>query len=94
MSTPVIVTTEHRGVFFGYLNGEAPTKEKATITEARNCIYWDADTKGFMGLAVDGPGSKCRVGPAAPSVTLYGITGVVTCTPEAAAKWESAPWSR
>jgi hypothetical protein len=90
---PVIVTTEHRGVFFGYLKGK-PTKEKAVLTNCRNAVYWDSGTKGFMGLSKDGPGPGCRIGPASDEVTLFDITSVVTVTPTAAKKWEDAPWNR
>jgi hypothetical protein len=85
----VMVTTEHRGVFFGY----ATTTDGETIklTKARNCVYWSSDVRGFLGLASSGPSASCRIGPPA-TVTLRGITAVVEVTPEAAQKWESAPW--
>lgn len=89
---PVIVTTEHRGVFFGYLTGE-PSKEKITLERARNCLYWSSDVRGFVGLAEKGPSKDCRVGPAAPKITLFDITSVIECTPEAVERWESAPWA-
>jgi hypothetical protein len=89
---PVLVTTKHRGVFFGYLNGDAD-KETLTLTNARNCIYWSNNVKGFLGLAVTGPLGGCRVGPAVESLTLYDMTSVVYCTEGAVKAWESAPWS-
>lgn len=88
---PVLVTTQHRGVFFGYLAGD-PAKEKVTLTRARNCLYWSADTKGFVGLAERGPTSGCRTGPAVSEMTLFDITAVLACTPEAVARWEESPW--
>jgi hypothetical protein len=87
----VVVTTTHRGVFFGYaidIDG-AIIKLRA----ARNCIYWSSDIKGFMGLAATGPSNTCKVGPAA-DISLRGITSVMECSPEAATAWERAPWSR
>ena len=86
---PVLVTTEHRGVFFGY----ADSVDGATIAlkRARLCLYWSKDVKGFMGLASDGPSAGCRIGPAA-DITLRAITAVLTVTPAAVAKWESGPW--
>lgn len=87
----VLVTTAHRGVFFGYLVGE-PAKEKLLLEQARNCVYWDAGVHGFVGLASSGPGPQSKVGPAAPSMELFDITSVTACTPEATAKWEAAPW--
>lgn len=91
---PVLVTTSHRGVFFGYLVGEA-TKEKVVIASARNVVYWDAATKGFLGLASIGPTAGCRVGPpAGDESTVFDITGVFGCTPEATKAFEAAPWSK
>ena len=87
----VVVTTEHRGVFFGYakdIDGEI-----VKLRGARNCIYWSADVKGFMGLAAIGPSKNCKVGPAA-DISLRKITSVMECTPEATAAWEAAPWAR
>jgi hypothetical protein len=88
----VLVTTAHRGVFGGFLVGE-PAKEKVTLTKARNCLYWSSDVRGFVGLAEKGPTAGCRVGPAAPELTLFDITAVIVCTPEAAQAWEGVkPW--
>jgi hypothetical protein len=86
---PVIVTTAHRGVFFGYaIDTEGDT---IALSRARNCIYWSEDVRGFMGLAANGPSATCRIGPAA-DITLRNITSVLEVTPAAAAKWEIAPW--
>lgn len=88
----VVVTTEHRGVFFGYLVGE-PSKEKVVLTGMRNCVYWSPDVRGFLGLARSGPSKDCKVGPSVPGqCTLFDITGVYTCTDEAVAKWEQGNW--
>jgi hypothetical protein len=90
---PVLVTTAHRGVFFGYLTSE-PSKEKVTISKCRNVTYWDTATKSFLGLAATGPTKNCRVSAAAGSdSTLFDITGVFVCTPEAVEKFEQGPWS-
>lgn len=86
----VIVTTQYRGVFFGYAQDTGG--DKIALRAARNCIYWPAQQKGFLGLAKDGPHSGARVGPPA-DIELRGITSVVEVTAEAAAKWEAAPWS-
>jgi hypothetical protein len=87
----VVVTTEHRGVFFGLLDG-APG-ETVTIRQARCCLYWSTDVRGFLGLAAKGPSEDCRVGPPAPSLTLFKVTSVVEVAPEAAEAWEAAPWA-
>lgn len=91
--TAVMVTTEHRGVFFGYINGEKVKDATVTIKRARCCLYWSSDVRGFMGLAATGPSKSCRVGPSVPSLTLAKVTAVVECTPEAAKAWEGAPWN-
>jgi|ERR1017187_3817481 hypothetical protein len=87
---PVIVTTAHRGVFFGYatnIDGET-----IALRAARLCLHWSKDVKGFMGLASSGPTSGCRIGPAA-DIVLRNITAVLSVTEKAAKKWEEAPWT-
>lgn len=86
----VMVTTAHRGVFFGYAN--ETDGEIVKLKRARLCLYWSTDVKGFMGLAATGPSKSCRIGPPA-DIDLRSITAVVSVTPDAVAKWESAPWS-
>ena len=87
---PVLVTTTHRGVFFGFATDTDGSTIK--LTQAHNCVYWSRDVKGFLGLAANGPSEGCRVGPAA-DIELRDITSVSEVTPEAVAKWESTPWS-
>lgn len=87
----VLVTTSHRGVFAGFLKSDEG--EVVTLAEARNCLYWSQEVRGFLGLAITGPTKSCRVGPAAPEVKLYGVTSVSQCTDEAQKAWEPAPWS-
>lgn len=85
----VVVTTAHRGVFFGYLDGDAG--ETVKLKKARLCIYWSADLRGFMGLASFGPSGNCRIGPAA-DIELRNVTAIVECSNEAVYAWEKAPW--
>jgi hypothetical protein len=85
----VLVTTEHRGVFFGYTTDT--TGDIINLRAARNCIYWPAEQKGFLGLASTGPLKGSRIGPAA-DLELRKITSVAACTPEAVEAWEKAPW--
>lgn len=87
---PVLITTQHRGVFFGYTDNA--DGERVALKHARNVVYWSADVKGFMGLAATGPSSSCRIGPSA-DITLRDVTAVVEVTPEAAKRFEEAPWS-
>jgi len=86
---PVLVTTEFKGVFFGYLGDESQDTDKSVVLyECRNAIYWDADTRGFLGLAENGPGSGCRIGATAPKIRLNGVTSIAECTKEAVEKWK------
>jgi len=87
----VIVTTEFRGVFFGYMDS-MPKDGTIELRQAQNCVYWSSDVHGFMGLASSGPTKNCKVGPAVPSIVLTKVTAVVEVTAEAAKKWEAAPW--
>ena len=93
---PVLVTTAHRGVFFGYTklsDAELDAAETIRLSRARNCLYWPIGNRGFVGLASDGPAKDARVGPAA-NIGLRNITAVANCTPEAAKAWEAAPWAK
>jgi hypothetical protein len=92
---PVLITTAHRGVFFGYTekSGEEIAKSQVvSLKRARNCLYWSSDVKGFEGLAVTGPNSKCRVGPPA-DISLNAVTSCVEVEFEAAKAWEGGPWA-
>ncbi len=86
---PVLVTTAHRGVFFGYAT--ETSGETIALKRARNCLYWSAATQGFLGLASMGPQAGSRVGPRA-DVLLHAVTCVADVTPEAVKVWESFPW--
>ena len=89
---PVIVTTESRGVFFGYLVSDQ-SPERVVLSNARNCVCWSSDVKGFLGLAATGPTKSCKVGPKTPELTLLKVTSLATCTPESAKAWEEGPWN-
>jgi hypothetical protein len=86
---PVLVTTAHKGVFFGY--AKETNGPVVQLRAGRLCVYWHQDLRGFMGLASHGPNKQCRVGPAA-DIELRDITAVVEVSPVAVQKWESAPW--
>jgi hypothetical protein len=87
---PVVITTAHREVYFGYLvRSDAP--KSVQLRAARNCLYWSRPTRGVVGLAAIGPQPGSRVGPPA-NIELYDITAIMDCTPGAVAAWESEPW--
>lgn len=88
---PVLVTTEHRGVFFGYLAGrsEEATGLTVTLERARCAIYWATKT-GFLELAAIGPNSASKIGARAPRIELRNVTSVTDCAPAAVEAWERA----
>ena len=87
---PLVVTTAHRGVFFGY---GTPTENKTIrLTEAQMCVYWSADIHGVVGLASSGPSKSCKIGPPAPAITLQDVTSVMEASKEAEAAWKGQPW--
>ena len=90
MTKPVLITTEFRGVFFGYVKDDSKLPEEITITGARNCIYWSSDCGGFLGLASNGPTEGCRVGKRVSELTLYKITSVTPVEDQAVKAWEAA----
>ena len=85
----VLVTTAHKGVFFGYATETGGTTIK--LRAARLCVYWTSDLRGFMGLASAGPSSGCRIGPPA-DIELRDITAVVEVSDAATANWEKGQW--
>ena len=84
---PVLVTTEFRGVFFGY--AEDTSGENVTLTKARNCIYWPSANGGFGGLASEGPAKGARIGAVVDKIDLRKVTSVSEVSSDAATKWES-----
>ena len=87
----VVVTTAHRGVFFGELiESNAPKSLK--LKNAKNCVYWTSSLHGFVGLATDGPKSGCKIGPAVSEIELYDITAILDCTKGAIKNWEGELW--
>lgn len=84
----VIVTTEFRGVFFGRLAEEDSDKRIVKLEGARNVIYWPAATRGFIGLATEGPIEGAKIGPACERITLWGVTSVLECSETAVKRFE------
>ena len=93
MKQPYMVTTEHRGVFMGWMEPIESFPAEVRLENARMCVYWPAENHGVGGLVKDGPKKGARVGPAAPSVLLNGITGIWDISTEALERWEAEPWS-
>ena len=84
--TPVLVTTKHRGVFFGYALDTSG--ETIHLTRAR-CAIRFGTTGGFMELAEFGPTAKSKVGARA-DIQVRDVTSVTLVTEQATAAWEAA----
>lgn len=85
---PVLVTTEFRGVFFGY--ADDTSGDTITLTNARNCIYWPSTNGGFGGLASEGPAKGSRIGASVEKIELRKITSVAEVSEAAVKAWETA----
>ena len=83
----VLVTTEFRGVFFGFVKDDKKLPAQITMTKVRNCIYWHSSVGGFLGLASNGPNEQCKLGAEVPELTLYRVTSVSPVTDGAVEKW-------
>jgi hypothetical protein len=54
----VLVTTAHKGVFFGYATDTSG--QSISLRAARLCVYWSADLRGFMRKAQRKPKPSMR----------------------------------
>lgn len=87
---PLIVTTQHRGVFFGF--GLPTDKQEIRLERARMCVYWSSDIRGILGLASVGPSKTCKVSFEIPAINLRDVTAVMEVSEEALQKWNAQPW--
>ena len=88
---PVLVTTEHRGVFFGYVEEYPNLDESTTISlkDARMAIYWGTD-KGVMQLANEGVQKDSRISSIADIPALAKVTAVFSVSKRAEETWKAA----
>lgn len=84
---PVIVCTEHRGVFFGYADNTKGTEIE--LKRARMAISFGT-TRGVLELAETGPTSRSKISARA-DIDVRKVTAVFAVTDKAAAAWEAAP---
>lgn len=83
---PVIVCTEHRGVFFGYATDT--TGGIIHLKRARMAIKFGT-SRGVLQLAESGPTSSSRISARA-DVEVRKVTAVFEVTGEAVQRWEAA----
>jgi hypothetical protein len=86
---PVLVTTQHRGVFAGLIDDDQDLAAKAMpLKNARMAIYWGT-TKGVMELADTGPTSSSKISAPADIPMLHDITALFAISDKAWEKWQT-----
>lgn len=85
---PVLVTTEYRGVFYGW--AKDTSGDTITLANCRNVIYWPSTQGGFGGLAGEGPAKGARIGARIDKIELRKITSVAEVSKTAVKVWEAA----
>jgi hypothetical protein len=86
---PVLITTQHRGVFAGLVPVDQDMFARAlALKSAKMAIYWGT-TKGVMQLAATGPTSSSKISAPADIPALQDITAIFDITPAAWAAWQS-----
>ena len=82
----VLITTEWRGVFAGYLERDDEDKRIVELSSARCAIDW-MTKGGFLELADVGPNQRSKVGNPATFAKIQGVTGIWQCTDVAREAW-------
>jgi hypothetical protein len=98
----ILITTQHRGVFFAQIEEEqlidyktgAAQDPKAPrhLIDLKNCrmaIYFNT-TKGVMELAEVGPNKGSRIGATADVDIMHDVTAIFSVTEKAAEAWRTA----
>jgi len=85
----VVVVTQGNAIFCGWTTDA--DSEVIKLRDARQAIYYSADTHGLLGLAANGPGKDSRIGPPA-NITVRNVTHVIECSPIAVETWRDAEW--
>jgi len=80
---PVIVCTEHRGVFYGL--AKDTSGDVIHLKSARMAIYWGT-TRGVMELSDTGPTPTSKISAPA-DIEVRKVTAVFEVSPVAAAAW-------
>lgn len=85
----VLVTTQHRGVFFGYVEDDQDMAARTMpLKQARCAIRWRT-AKGIGELAEVGPNKNSLIGSPADLEALHDITAVWAVTNKAEKAWTS-----
>lgn len=82
----VIVTTEHRGVFYGSLASYDGKDRVAQLDDALMVIQFGT-TRGLLQLAATGPTTSSNLSDTAPSMRLEKCVSIIDVSKEAEAAW-------
>lgn len=91
MSTPVLVTTEGGGAYYGHYTTDAQAPEKLELENARIIVEWQTGELGFLVLASVGPDGYATISPAVSNLTIFNVTSIAECSVEAAAIYDALP---
>ena len=88
---PVIICTEHRGVFFGYTDEDSReiTKTKLVALKGAKMAIYFGTTKGVLELAHTGPTKTSKISSPA-DIELNAVTLVIDVTDQAADVWATS----
>ncbi len=85
---PVLVTTQHRGVFAGLIPDDQDLTVKAMpLKNARMAIRFGT-TKGLMQLCETGPNENSRISAPADIPMLHDITAIFAISDQAWKAWQ------
>ena len=87
----ILITTKHRGVFYGEVEDSEPIDGEhiKNVRMARMAICFGTE-HGVAQLAATGPTENSKIGSAADMPIIRDVTAVWSVTDEAAAAWRNA----
>jgi hypothetical protein len=87
----ILITTKHRGVFFGRVADEEPIDGEHihNVKSAKMAIRFGTD-RGVVQLAETGPTESSRISAKADMPIIRDVTAVFSVTDDAAQKWDEA----
>ena len=87
----VVVSTMNKSVWYGE-TVESGREDTIELKNARNVIYWNSETKGFAGLAINGPQPGSRISEKVSRIILRNVCGVEDCSDVAVKAFEETGW--
>lgn len=64
----------------------------ATLRGVRQAVYYDADTRGSLGLATRGPGTASRITDRCDAITVR-YESIARASDVAVVRWAAEPWA-